>query len=77
MQFLGRIIGTVSNVFTNPYRVREVQLADYRSKVKMKQDGRVMLYRDTSSQASDCVLIVPDNPVMALRSVLQHFSFFL
>ncbi|XP_053472994.1 85/88 kDa calcium-independent phospholipase A2 isoform X2 [Ictalurus furcatus] len=67
MQFLGRIIGTVSNVFTNPYRVREVQLADYRSKVKMKQDGRVMLYRDTSSQAWDCVLIMPDNPVMALR----------
>ncbi|TSK67279.1 85/88 kDa calcium-independent phospholipase A2 [Bagarius yarrelli] len=41
MQFLGRIIGTVSNVFTNPYRVREVQLSDYRSRVKMKQDERI------------------------------------
>ncbi|XP_058238042.1 85/88 kDa calcium-independent phospholipase A2 isoform X3 [Hemibagrus wyckioides] len=66
MQFLGRIIGTVSNVFTNPYRVREVQLSEYKNKVKMKQDGRTLLYRDTSSQAWDCVLMMPDSP-MALR----------
>ncbi|KAK3510016.1 hypothetical protein QTP70_025318 [Hemibagrus guttatus] len=66
MQFLGRIIGTVSNVFTNPYRVREVQLSEYKNKVKMKQDGRTLLYRDTSSQAWDCVLMIPDSP-MALR----------
>lgn len=73
MQFLGRIIGTVSNVFVNPYRVREVQLSEYGSKVKMKQEGWTVLYRDTSSQAWDCVLIMPNNPVMALRSVVDHF----
>ncbi|KAI5627630.1 85/88 kDa calcium-independent phospholipase A2 isoform X1 [Silurus asotus] len=67
MQFLGRIIGTVSNVFTNPYRVREVQLSEYRTKVKMQQDGRTVLYRDTSSKSWDCVLIMSDNNVMALR----------
>ncbi|XP_027024276.2 85/88 kDa calcium-independent phospholipase A2 isoform X2 [Tachysurus fulvidraco] len=66
MQFLGRIIGTVSSVFTNPYRVREVQLSEYKNKVKMKQDGRTLLYRDSSSQAWDCVLVMPDNTV-ALR----------
>ncbi|XP_026803862.3 85/88 kDa calcium-independent phospholipase A2 isoform X1 [Pangasianodon hypophthalmus] len=69
MQFLGRIIGTVSNVFANPYRVREVQLSEYGSKVKMKQDGRMTLYRDTSSQAWDCVLIMPDSPALRLFQV--------
>lgn len=73
MQFLGRIIGTVSSVFTNPYRVREVQLSEYKNKVKMKQDGRTLLYRDSSSNAWDCVLIMPDNTV-ALRSVLHNFN---
>lgn len=72
MQFLGRIIGTVSNVFTNPYRVREVQLSVYRSKVQMKQDGRMVLYRDSSSQAWDCVLLMPNVPAMALRFVVDH-----
>ncbi|KAM9493755.1 85/88 kDa calcium-independent phospholipase A2 isoform 2-T2 [Clarias gariepinus] len=67
MQFLGRIIGTVSSVFTNPYRVREVQLSEYRSKVKLQHDGRTLLYRDTSSQSWDCVLIMPDSTVTALR----------
>lgn len=75
MQFLGRIIGTVSNLFANSYRVREVQLSEYRSKVKMNQDGRTVLYRDTSSQSWECVLIMPDNQVMALRSVFNRFLF--
>lgn len=73
MQFLGRIIGTVSGVFTNPYRVREVQLSEYKSKVMMNQDGRTVLYRNTSSQAWDCILLMPNNSVMALRFVVNFF----
>ncbi|XP_062845564.1 85/88 kDa calcium-independent phospholipase A2 isoform X2 [Trichomycterus rosablanca] len=64
MQFLGRF---VSGLFTNPYRVKEVQPAEYNGKVRMKQEGRTVLYRDNFSQAWDCVLMMPDSPNMALR----------
>ncbi|KAL7833987.1 hypothetical protein AOLI_G00289470 [Acnodon oligacanthus] len=70
MQFLGRILDTVtsvSNLFTNPYRVREVQLSEYGGKVRLKQEGRMLLYRNMSSQSWDCVLLLPESSSMALR----------
>uniref|UniRef100_W5KAV6 phospholipase A2 n=1 Tax=Astyanax mexicanus TaxID=7994 RepID=W5KAV6_ASTMX len=70
MQFLGRILDTVSsvsNLFSNPYRVRDVQLSEYNGKVRLKQEGRMLLYRNTSSQSWDCVLLLPDSASTALR----------
>lgn len=73
MQFLGRLLDTVSSVstlFTNPYRVREVPLSDYGGggKVKLKEEGRIVLYK--YSQSWDCLLLCPETPNVALRSVL-------
>ncbi|KAL6111213.1 pla2g6 [Pungitius sinensis] len=70
MQFLGRLLDTVSSVstlFTNPYRVRDVPLSDYggASKVLLKEDGRLVLYRNT--QSWDCLLMCPETPNVTLR----------
>lgn len=75
MQFLGRLLDTVSSVstlFTNPYRVREVPLSDYGGggKVLLKEEGRIYLYKNTQSQSWDCLLTCPETPTVALRSVL-------
>uniref|UniRef100_A0A8C1PY95 phospholipase A2 n=1 Tax=Cyprinus carpio TaxID=7962 RepID=A0A8C1PY95_CYPCA len=70
MQFLGRIINTVSSVttlFSNPYRVRDVQLSDYNGKVLLKQEGRLVLYRNQQSRSWDCLLLCPESPSVALR----------
>uniref|UniRef100_A0A3P9MSP1 phospholipase A2 n=1 Tax=Poecilia reticulata TaxID=8081 RepID=A0A3P9MSP1_POERE len=72
MQFLGRLLDTVSSVstlFTNPYRVRDVQLSDYGGggKVRLKEDGRMVLYKNTQCQSWDCVLLSPETPTVALR----------
>uniref|UniRef100_A0A7N9AUN3 phospholipase A2 n=1 Tax=Mastacembelus armatus TaxID=205130 RepID=A0A7N9AUN3_9TELE len=75
MQFLGRLLDTVSSVstlFTNPYRVRDVPVSDYAggARVLMKEEGRVVLYLNTQSQTWDCLLMCPETPTVALRSVL-------
>ncbi|XP_026879219.2 85/88 kDa calcium-independent phospholipase A2 isoform X1 [Electrophorus electricus] len=70
MQFLGRILDTVSSVsslFSNPYRVREVPLSEYGSWVRLKQEGQMMLYRNLSNHLWDCVLLLPDSLSMGLR----------
>uniref|UniRef100_A0A3Q3WQJ9 phospholipase A2 n=1 Tax=Mola mola TaxID=94237 RepID=A0A3Q3WQJ9_MOLML len=72
MQFLGRLLDTVSSVstlFSNPYRVREVPLSDYGGggKVKLKEEGRMVLYRNTQCQSWDCVLRCPETPAVTLR----------
>ncbi|XP_061536518.1 85/88 kDa calcium-independent phospholipase A2 isoform X1 [Phycodurus eques] len=72
MQFLGRLLDTVSSVstlFTNPYRVRDVQLSDYGGgeKIKVRQEGRLVLYKNAQCQSWDCVLMCPDTPAAALR----------
>ncbi|XP_029949101.1 85/88 kDa calcium-independent phospholipase A2 [Salarias fasciatus] len=72
MQFLGRLLDTVSSVstlFTNPYRVRDVPLSEYGGggKVVLKEEGRMILYRNTQCQSWDCVLMCPDTPAMTLR----------
>ena len=75
MQFLGRLLDTVSSVstlFSNPYRVREVPLSDYGGggKVKLNEEGRMVLYRNNQCQSWDCVLQCPETPAVTLRSVL-------
>uniref|UniRef100_A0A673GIC2 phospholipase A2 n=1 Tax=Sinocyclocheilus rhinocerous TaxID=307959 RepID=A0A673GIC2_9TELE len=70
MQFLGRILDTVSSVstlFSNPYRVRDVQLSDYNGKVLLKQEGRLVLYRNQQSHSWDCLLLWPESSSVALR----------
>uniref|UniRef100_A0A3B5Q938 phospholipase A2 n=1 Tax=Xiphophorus maculatus TaxID=8083 RepID=A0A3B5Q938_XIPMA len=72
MQFLGRLLDTVSSVstlFINPYRVKDVQLSDYGGggKVRLKEEGRMVLYKNTQCQSWDCVLLSPETPTVALR----------
>ncbi|XP_030287137.1 85/88 kDa calcium-independent phospholipase A2 isoform X3 [Sparus aurata] len=72
MQFLGRLLDTVSSVstlFTNPYRVRDVPLSDYGGggRVMLKEEGRMVLYRNTQCQSWDCLLMCPETPTMTLR----------
>uniref|UniRef100_A0A8C4DGZ4 phospholipase A2 n=1 Tax=Dicentrarchus labrax TaxID=13489 RepID=A0A8C4DGZ4_DICLA len=72
MQFLGRLLDTVSSVstlFTNPYRVRDVPLSDYRGggKVMLKEEGRMVLYKNTQCHSWDCLLMCPEMPTMTLR----------
>lgn len=76
MQFLGRLLDTVSSVstlFTNPYRVRDVPLSDSTGagKVKVKEEGRMALYKNTQCQSWDCVLLCPETPTVTLRSAMK------
>uniref|UniRef100_A0AAQ5Y2D8 phospholipase A2 n=1 Tax=Amphiprion ocellaris TaxID=80972 RepID=A0AAQ5Y2D8_AMPOC len=72
MQFLGKLLDTVSSVstlFTNPYRVRDVPLSDYGGggKVLLKEEGRMVLYKNTQCQSWDCLLMSPETPTVVLR----------
>ncbi|XP_036401168.1 85/88 kDa calcium-independent phospholipase A2 isoform X1 [Megalops cyprinoides] len=72
MQFfrrLGDTIATVSNLFSNPYRVKEVQLSEYSGggRLRLREEGRVVLYRNPPSQSWDCLLLSPETPNVALR----------
>ncbi|XP_035986593.1 85/88 kDa calcium-independent phospholipase A2 isoform X2 [Fundulus heteroclitus] len=73
MQFLGRLlqdtVSSVSTLFTNPYRVRDVPLSDYGGggKVLLKQEGRLVLYKNTQCQSWDCVLMSTESPNVVLR----------
>ncbi|XP_044043157.1 85/88 kDa calcium-independent phospholipase A2 isoform X3 [Siniperca chuatsi] len=72
MQFLGRLLDTMSSVstlFTNPYRVRDVPLSDYGGggKVMLKEEGRMVLYKNTQCQSWDCLLMCPEMPTVTLR----------
>ncbi|XP_072348276.1 85/88 kDa calcium-independent phospholipase A2 isoform X2 [Scyliorhinus torazame] len=68
MQFFGRLVETLNNVtnlFANPYRVREVPLSEYAAHSRVMDDGRVVLYR--TAQSWDCLLISPRTPQNAFR----------
>ncbi|XP_063058512.1 85/88 kDa calcium-independent phospholipase A2 isoform X2 [Engraulis encrasicolus] len=68
MNFLGGILSSVSSaLFAKPYKVKDVPLSDYsgRSVVKLKEDGRIVLYKNT--QSWDCLLLCPETPATALR----------
>nr|XP_060633015.1 85/88 kDa calcium-independent phospholipase A2 isoform X1 [Anolis sagrei ordinatus]XP_060633016.1 85/88 kDa calcium-independent phospholipase A2 isoform X1 [Anolis sagrei ordinatus]XP_060633017.1 85/88 kDa calcium-independent phospholipase A2 isoform X1 [Anolis sagrei ordinatus]XP_060633018.1 85/88 kDa calcium-independent phospholipase A2 isoform X1 [Anolis sagrei ordinatus] len=70
MQFFGRLMTTfsnVSNLFANPFRVKEVPLTEYASRKRVKWEDRVALYDKHSSRSWDCVLINPQNQTTAFR----------
>lgn len=75
MQFLGKLLDKVSSVstlFANPYGVRDVPLSDYagEGKVKLREEGRMMLYKNTQFRSWDCLLMCPEMPAATLRSAL-------
>ncbi|KAJ8263921.1 hypothetical protein GJAV_G00143100 [Gymnothorax javanicus] len=65
MQFFGRLV----NYFSSPYRVREVSSSEYCSggKARLREEGRLALYRNPACQSWDCVLQCPETPAVALR----------
>uniref|UniRef100_H3C3E8 phospholipase A2 n=1 Tax=Tetraodon nigroviridis TaxID=99883 RepID=H3C3E8_TETNG len=70
MQFLGRLLDTVSsNLFANPYRVRDVPLSDYAGggKIKLREEGRMVLYKNNQCRSWDCLLMCPEMPMSTLR----------
>ncbi|CAH2312334.1 85 88 kDa calcium-independent phospholipase A2 isoform X2 [Pelobates cultripes] len=85
MDLFGRIFNTVSavsNLFTNPYRVREVPLTEYVRFVRVRENGRVLLYRTTKTW--DCLLVSANTTQHAYRlfqldsetAALQQFQEF-
>ncbi|KAM4721797.1 85/88 kDa calcium-independent phospholipase A2 isoform 2-T2 [Rhinophrynus dorsalis] len=70
MDLFGRIFSTVSsvsNLFSNPYRVREVPLSEYVGCSRLREDGRVLLYRNKSANLWDCLLVNPHTPQNTYR----------
>lgn len=72
MQFFGRLVNTlssVSNLFSNPFRVKEVAVADYASTEWIREEGQLILFRNTPNRTWDCILINPRNSQSAFRWV--------
>ncbi|XP_051482880.1 85/88 kDa calcium-independent phospholipase A2 isoform X3 [Apus apus] len=70
MQFLGRLVNTfnsVTQMFTNPYRVKEVLTAEYSTQTCLREEGRVALYKSSLTRSWDCLLVNPQSPHVAFR----------
>ncbi|XP_067165907.1 85/88 kDa calcium-independent phospholipase A2 isoform X2 [Apteryx mantelli] len=70
MQFLGRLVNTINSVtqiFTNPYRVKEVTVAEYATHTCLREEGRVTLYKNGLARSWDCLLVNPQSPQVAFR----------
>uniref|UniRef100_A0A8B9Z2F9 phospholipase A2 n=1 Tax=Buteo japonicus TaxID=224669 RepID=A0A8B9Z2F9_9AVES len=70
MQFFGRLVNTINSVtqiFTNPYRVKEVPAAEYAAHTCLREEGRVALYKNNLARSWDCLLVNPQNPQVAFR----------
>ncbi|XP_035195163.1 85/88 kDa calcium-independent phospholipase A2 isoform X2 [Oxyura jamaicensis] len=71
MQFLGRLVSTLSGVaqaLGNPHRVREVPAAEYGpGRCLLSEEGRLRLYGPGPGRYWDCVLLCPHSPQLALR----------
>ncbi|XP_068522146.1 85/88 kDa calcium-independent phospholipase A2 isoform X2 [Anas acuta] len=71
MQFLGRLVSTLSGVaqaLGSPHRVREVPAAEYGpGRSPLGQEGRLRLYGPGPGRSWDCVLLCPHSPQLALR----------
>ncbi|XP_036747192.2 85/88 kDa calcium-independent phospholipase A2 isoform X2 [Manis pentadactyla] len=89
MQFFGRLASTLSNVtslFSNPFRVKEVAMADYNSSGQVREEGQLILFQNSPSRTWDCVLVNPRDlqsgfrlfqlevEASALRSFQQYSS---
>ncbi|KAK4831568.1 hypothetical protein QYF61_018328 [Mycteria americana] len=70
MQFFGRLVNTINSVtqiFTNPYRVKEVPAAKYAAHTCLREEGRVVLYKNSLTCSWDCLLLNPQSPQVAFR----------
>ncbi|XP_054705784.1 85/88 kDa calcium-independent phospholipase A2 isoform X2 [Grus americana] len=70
MQFFGRLVNTINSVtqiFTNPYRVKEVPAAEYAAHTCLRKEGRVALYTNSLARSWDCLLVNPQSPQVAFR----------
>ncbi|KAM9324078.1 85/88 kDa calcium-independent phospholipase A2 [Gastrophryne carolinensis] len=70
MDLFGRLVNTVSAVsslFSNPYKVREVLLCDYAGFHRIREDGRILLYRSRTAKSWECLLVNPATPQNAYR----------
>ncbi|NXT37469.1 PLPL9 phospholipase, partial [Pelecanoides urinatrix] len=70
MQFFGRLVNTINSVtqiFTNPYRVKEVPAAEYAAHTCLREEGRVALYKNSLARSWDCLLVNPQSPQVAFR----------
>uniref|UniRef100_A0A8C9DGL6 Phospholipase A2 group VI n=1 Tax=Prolemur simus TaxID=1328070 RepID=A0A8C9DGL6_PROSS len=72
MQFFGRLVNTLSsvtNLFSNPFRVKEVAVADYTSSGRVREEGQLILFQNTPSRTWDCVLVNPKSSQSGFRSL--------
>ncbi|XP_023383230.1 85/88 kDa calcium-independent phospholipase A2 [Pteropus vampyrus] len=70
MQFFGRLVNTLSsvtNMFSNPFRVKEVSVADYILSVRVQEEGQLILFQNTSNRTWDCILVNPRNSQSGFR----------
>ncbi|XP_047405581.1 85/88 kDa calcium-independent phospholipase A2 isoform X3 [Sciurus carolinensis] len=87
MQFFGRLVNTltsVTNLFSNPFRVKEVAVADYASSDRVREEGQLVLFQNTPSRTWDCILVNPRHSQNGFRlfqleseaDALVHFQQF-
>ncbi|XP_073644285.1 85/88 kDa calcium-independent phospholipase A2 isoform X2 [Tursiops truncatus] len=70
MQFFGRLVSTLSgvtNLFSNPFRVKEVAVADYSSSGRVREERQLCLFQNAPSRTWDCILVNPRNPQSGFR----------
>lgn len=72
MQFFGRLVNTLSsvtNLFSNPFRVKEVAVADYTSSARVRDEGQLILFQNIPNRTWDCILVNPRNSQSGFRWV--------
>ncbi|XP_012576094.1 PREDICTED: 85/88 kDa calcium-independent phospholipase A2 isoform X2 [Condylura cristata] len=70
MQFFGRLVNTlstVSNLFSSPFRVKEVSVADYPVTDRVQEEGQLLLFQNRPNRTWDCVLVNPRNAQSGFR----------
>ncbi|XP_069855610.1 85/88 kDa calcium-independent phospholipase A2 isoform X4 [Dipodomys merriami] len=70
MQFFGRLVNTLSsvtNLFSNPYRVKEVAIVDYTLSERLREEGQLILFQNVPNRTWDCILISPKNSQNGFR----------
>ncbi|XP_055993550.1 85/88 kDa calcium-independent phospholipase A2 isoform X1 [Sorex fumeus] len=70
MQFFGRLVNTLSsvtNLFSNPFRVKEVSVADYATSSRVREEGQLVLFHNAPNRTWDCVLVNPRNSQSGFR----------
>lgn len=70
MQFFGRLVSTLSsvtNLFSNPFRVKEVSMADHALSERIREEGQLILFQNASGRTWDCILVSPRNPQSGFR----------